>query len=82
MQQPQPWDIPAAISLYNIDRWGAGYFGINEAGNVQSFPTQDTSTPIDFMDVVAEAKAQGAGAEFPDGASLSRPAAQSRGDDQ
>ena len=59
MQQPQPWDIPAAISLYNIDRWGAGYFGINEAGNVQSFPTQDTSTPIDFMDVVAEAKAQG-----------------------
>ena len=59
MQQPQPWDISAAISLYNIDRWGAGYFGINEAGNVQSFPTQDTSTPIDFMDVVAEAKAQG-----------------------
>ena len=59
MQQPQPWDIPAAISLYNIDRWGAGYFGINEAGNVQIFPTLDTSTPIDIMDLVAEAKAQG-----------------------
>jgi arginine decarboxylase len=59
MQQQQPWDIPAAISLYNIDRWGAGYFGINEAGNVQIFPTQDTSTPIDIMELVAEAKAQG-----------------------
>ena len=59
MQQQQPWDIPAAISLYNIDRWGAGYFGINEAGNVQIFPTKDTSTPIDIMDLVAEAKAQG-----------------------
>ena len=59
MQQPQPWDIPAAISLYNIDRWGAGYFGINEAGNVQIFPTLDTTTPIDIMDLVAEAKAQG-----------------------
>ena len=59
MQQTQPWDIPAAISLYNIDRWGAGYFGINDAGNVQIFPTQDTSTPIDIMDLVAEAKAQG-----------------------
>ena len=59
MQQQQPWDIPAAISLYNIDRWGAGYFGINEAGNVQIFPTLDTSTPIDIMDLVAEAKSQG-----------------------
>ncbi len=59
MQQQQPWDIPAAISLYNIDRWGGGYFGINESGNVQIFPTQDTSTPIDIMDLVAEAKAQG-----------------------
>jgi arginine decarboxylase len=59
MQQQQPWDIPAAISLYNIDRWGAGYFGINEAGNVQIFPTQDTKTPIDIMELVAEAKAQG-----------------------
>lgn len=59
MQQQQPWDIPAAISLYNIDRWGGGYFGVNESGNVQIFPTQDTSTPIDIMDLVAEAKAHG-----------------------
>ena len=37
--QQQPWDIPAATSLYNIDRWGAGYFGINDKGHVQAFPT-------------------------------------------
>ncbi len=59
MEHTQPWDIPAAISLYNIDRWGGGYFGINDSGNVQIFPTLDTSTPIDIMDLVAEAKAQG-----------------------
>jgi arginine decarboxylase len=59
MQQQQPWDIPAATSLYNIDRWGAGYFGINDAGNVQIFPTRDTKTPIDIMELVAEAKAHG-----------------------
>jgi arginine decarboxylase-like protein len=29
-----PWDIPAATSLYNVDRWGLGYFAINERGNV------------------------------------------------
>jgi arginine decarboxylase len=55
----QPWDIPAATALYNIDRWGAGYFGINEKGNVRVFPTQDAATPIDIMDVVAEAQDQG-----------------------
>jgi arginine decarboxylase len=55
----QPWDIPAATALYNIDRWGAGYFGINEKGNVRVFPTQDLATPIDIMDVVAEAQDQG-----------------------
>ena len=29
------WDIPSAISLYNIDRWGGGYFSINASGNIQ-----------------------------------------------
>ncbi len=57
--QQQTWDISAATSLYNIDRWGAGYFGINEKGNVQAFPTQDTKTPIDIMELIAEAKEQG-----------------------
>jgi arginine decarboxylase len=55
----QPWDIPAATALYNIDRWGAGYFGINEKGHVRAFPTQNAQTPIDIMDVVAEAQEQG-----------------------
>ncbi len=54
----QPWDIPAAISLYNIDRWGLGYFSINELGNIQVFPTQNVATPIDIMDVVAEARSE------------------------
>jgi arginine decarboxylase len=55
----QNWDIPSATALYNIDRWGGGYFGINEKGNVQAFPTLDTSTPIDVMDLIAEAKEHG-----------------------
>lgn len=55
----EPWDIPAATALYNIDRWGAGYFGINEKGNVRVFPTLNPSTPIDIMEVVAEAQDQG-----------------------
>jgi arginine decarboxylase len=55
----QPWDIPAAISLYNIDRWGTGYFTINERGNIQILPTRNAQTPIDIMEVIAEAKGRG-----------------------
>ncbi|HEX8296872.1 MAG TPA: biosynthetic arginine decarboxylase, partial [Chthoniobacteraceae bacterium] len=54
----QPWDIPAATSLYNIDRWGLGYFSINERGNIQIAPTQNPGTPIDMMEVIAEARAE------------------------
>ena len=35
------WDIPAARTLYNINRWGAKYFDINEAGEVVATPLQD-----------------------------------------
>ncbi len=55
----QPWDIPAAISLYNIDRWGTGYFTINERGNISVLPTQSPKTPIDIMELIDEAKIRG-----------------------
>lgn len=55
----QPWDIPAAIALYNIDRWGTGYFTINDQGNISVLPTQDAKTPIDMIEVIDEARARG-----------------------
>jgi arginine decarboxylase len=51
-----PWDIPAAISLYNIDRWGLEYFTINARGHIEVRPTQDPKTPIDVMEVIEEAR--------------------------
>jgi arginine decarboxylase len=54
----QPWDIPSATSLYNIDRWGLGYFSINDRGNIQICPTQKQATPIDIMEVIAEAQSE------------------------
>jgi arginine decarboxylase len=52
----EPWDIPAATSLYNVDRWGMGYFAINAKGHIEVRPTQDAATPIDVMDVIEEAR--------------------------
>src|SRR5579862_5898962 len=52
----EAWDIQSAISLYNIDRWGTGYFSINNKGNVQILPTQNEATPIDIMELIAAAQ--------------------------
>src|SRR5881227_13163 len=53
------WDIQAARNLYNVHRWGAKYFDINEAGRVVAKPLRDTGASVDITDVVEEAKARG-----------------------
>ena len=59
----KPWDIQAARSLYNIDRWGARYFDINDAGHVVAKPLQESGASVDLTDVIEEAK--GRGLKFP-----------------
>jgi arginine decarboxylase len=56
---PGAWDVQSARSLYNIDRWGAKYFDINEAGHVIATPQQEAGTAVDLNDVVEEARARG-----------------------
>ena len=53
------WDIPAARTTYNIDRWGAGYFDINDAGRVVAHPLREKGAGVDLTDVVEEARARG-----------------------
>ena len=55
----QPWDIESARALYNIHRWGAKYFDINEAGHVVARPQQEAGVAVDLTDVIEEAKARG-----------------------
>ena len=52
------WTIAAARTLYNIDRWGAGYFDIQPQGNVVARPLQN-GVEVNISDVVEEAKARG-----------------------
>src|SRR6266480_2821782 len=54
-----PWDIEAARNLYNIHRWGAKYFDINEAGHVVATPLQEAGAAVELTDVVEEARARG-----------------------
>ena len=54
-----PWNIDAARALYNIRRWGAKYYDINEAGHVVARPLQEAGVAVDLTDVTEEAKARG-----------------------
>ncbi|MEK7781418.1 MAG: biosynthetic arginine decarboxylase, partial [Verrucomicrobiota bacterium] len=58
-----PWNIDAARNLYNIHRWGAQYFDINDEGHVVATPLQDAGAGIDLTDVIEEAR--GRGLKFP-----------------
>src|ERR1044071_731052 len=60
---PAPWDIQAARNLYNVHRWGANYFDINDAGHAVARPLQDAGIAVDITDVIEEAK--GRGLKFP-----------------
>ncbi len=54
----EPWTIQSARLLYNIDRWGAGYFDVNDQGHVVARPLQN-GVDVDTTIVVEEAKARG-----------------------
>ena len=56
---PPPWNLDAARALYNIQRWGAKYFDINDAGHVVATPLQEAGATVDLTDVIEEAKSRG-----------------------
>jgi arginine decarboxylase len=56
---PPPWNIDAARALYNIQRWGAKYFDINDAGHVAAHPLQEAGATVDLTDVIEEARSRG-----------------------
>ena len=55
----EPWDVARALHTYNIARWGVGYFGVNDAGNMTVRPVQDQGPALDLMAVTEEARDRG-----------------------
>jgi arginine decarboxylase len=55
----EPWDVARALHTYNIARWGNGYFGVNDAGNMTVRPVQDQGPALDMMAVMEEARDRG-----------------------
>ena len=53
-QKNQRWSISKSIDYYNIDHWGAGYFGVNPKGRMCVLPHGENGPSIDFLDVIDE----------------------------
>ncbi|HYU79925.1 MAG TPA: biosynthetic arginine decarboxylase [Vicinamibacterales bacterium] len=46
------WTLTEATELYDIERWGQGYFSINDQGHLQVHPTKDPARGIDLKKLI------------------------------
>jgi arginine decarboxylase len=53
------WSVDDAAELYEVARWGNGYFGINDAGHVCVLPNKDPTKPIDLKQLVDRLQLRG-----------------------
>ncbi len=53
------WTVHDASELYEVSRWGNGYFSINDAGHVQAHPTKDPAASIDVKELVDRLQLRG-----------------------
>jgi len=55
----QPWTKAEALENYAVPAWGAGYFGINDKGNVIVHPGGATAPSMDLKELVDEVRRRG-----------------------
>jgi arginine decarboxylase len=53
------WTTSDALETYNIPRWGCGYFGVNDQGNMIVTPRGDGQGSIDMKELIEELSARG-----------------------
>jgi arginine decarboxylase len=60
-QVGEPWTVTDAGELYEIARWGKGYFSIDKSGHVLVHPTKEPSQSIDLKQLVDHLQLRGIG---------------------
>ncbi len=56
---PQRWSVADSNDMYAIRNWGAGYFGINDKGNVCVHPGGPATPSFDLKELVDEVRRRG-----------------------
>ena len=54
-----PWSIVDASELYEVRRWGNGYFSINNQGHLCVHPTKETGRAIDLKQLIDRLQMRG-----------------------
>ncbi len=55
----EPWTVTDSAELYEVARWGNGYFGVNDAGHVCVYPTKDPARSIDLKQLIDRLQMRG-----------------------
>jgi len=53
------WSVHDASEMYEVSRWGHGYFSVNDAGHVEVHPTKDPATAIDLKELIDRLQLRG-----------------------
>src|SRR5689334_6390106 len=53
------WTVHDSSELYEVSRWGNGYFSVSPAGHLQVHPTKDPQTSIDLKELVDRLQLRG-----------------------
>lgn len=53
------WSITDAAELYDVPRWGKGYFGVNSSGHLTVHPNKDPNVGIDMKDLIDRLQLRG-----------------------
>lgn len=53
------WTVEDSIELYNVRKWGAGFFSVNERGNVAVSPRGAEGPSFDLKELVDELRERG-----------------------
>lgn len=56
MNDIDSWNIERSSALYGIENWGAGYFDINESGNISIRPRGVDGPQVDLLKLVQAAR--------------------------
>ena len=53
------WSVADSAELYDVARWGNGYFSVNDQGHVAVHPERDPARSIDLKKLIDDLKARG-----------------------
>jgi arginine decarboxylase len=53
------WGVHDASEMYEVARWGHGYFAVSDAGHVQVHPTKDPAAAIDLKELIDRLQLRG-----------------------